>query len=62
MKKHIHKPKTFITRYFAGPVERDKPNPRAHGWKTVKQVCACGAWRSVNVNQQQDEPGYWQEV
>lgn len=60
MKKHIHKPRTFITRCFAGPVESDKPNPRAHGWATVKQVCPCGAWRLVNVNQGQKETGHWQ--
>ncbi len=58
--KHTHKPKTFISRCFSGPVDSRRPNPRAHGWATVEQVCPCGAWRLVNVNQKQKEIGYWQ--
>jgi hypothetical protein len=60
MKPHKHKPKQSVERCFAGPVECDKPNPRAHGWATVEQVCPCGAWRLVNVNQKQKETGHWQ--
>ncbi len=59
--KHRHKPEKFIQRCFRGPVESDKPNPRAHGWTTVEQTCRCGAVRLVNVNQQQFETGHWQE-
>jgi len=58
--KHLHKPKTFIVRCFAGPVDSYRPNPRAHGWMTVEQTCRCGAVRLVNANQQQFEIGYWQ--
>ena len=29
-------------------------------WATVEQVCPCGAWRLVNVNQGQKEVGHWQ--
>jgi hypothetical protein len=58
--KHTHKPKTFISRCFSGAVDSRRPNPRAHGWATVEQVCPCGAWRLVNVNQGQKEIGHWQ--
>ena len=58
--KHIHKPKTFIKRCFTGPVESDKPNPRAHGWATIEQACRCGAVRFVNYNLRQKEVGHWQ--
>jgi hypothetical protein len=58
--KHTHKPKTFISRCFSGAVDSRRPNSRAHGWATVKQVCPCGAWRLVNVNQGQKELGHWQ--
>jgi hypothetical protein len=61
MKKHVHKPKQSIERCFVGPVESARPNPRAHGWVEVEQVCRCGAWRLVNVNQKQKETGYWQQ-
>ena len=60
MRIHKHKIYLRIDRPFSGPVESDKPNPRAHGWATVEQVCPCGAWRLVNVNQKQKEVGYWQ--
>jgi len=58
--KHTHKPKTFISRCFSGAVDSRRPNPRAHGWATVEQVCPCGARRLANVNQGQKEIGYWQ--
>ena len=58
--KHTHKPKTSIKRCFTGPVESDKPNPRAHGWATIKETCRCGAVRLVNVNKGQKEVGHWQ--
>jgi len=58
--KHLHNPKTFVSRCFSGPVDSYRPNPRAHGWTTVEQTCRCGSTRLVNANQQQFEIGYWQ--
>jgi len=60
--KHKHRTKQRIERCFSGPVESDRPNPRAHGWVTVEQVCRCGAVRLVNLNQREVEAGYWQEA
>lgn len=59
--KHVHHPKRKIERPFSGAVESDKPNPYAHGWVTIEQICQCGARRLVNVNQKQKEVGYWRE-
>ena len=60
--KHKHRMKQRIERCFSGPVPSDRPNPRAHGWVTVEQVCRCGAERLVNVNGREVETGHWQEV
>ena len=58
--KHRHKVHLRVERPFGGSIESDKPNPRAHGWITVEQICRCGAVRFSNENQQEFEIGNWE--
>ena len=58
---HTHRPTTRTETAFRGPVSSARPNPAAHGWLTIADICRCGAVRLTNVNQGHAERGKWEE-
>lgn len=57
---HKHRPKAISIVPFSGPVVADQDR-RAHGGHAERQVCRCGAVRTVNVNGRWAERGPWSE-
>ena len=62
-KQHRHRALNAlsVTRGFAGCVNPDNPNPRAHGNIVIYETCRCGAKRAMNVNFNQTETSRWKE-
>lgn len=62
MKTHQHRKRTESEpRCYQHPVAWPE-NQAAHGNIVVRQVCRCGATRSVNINGVAREVGPWTEV
>jgi hypothetical protein len=57
--KHHHKAHASRVQPFTGPVTIKRPNPAAHGNRTIVLTCSCGAERRVNINGTHDEQGEW---
>ncbi len=58
-RKHKHKPITEKTVCFSGCCNSNKCDPRSHGCVTHIDVCACGAEKYTNVNQDCSETSGW---
>ena len=56
---HSHRIKNEVERSFAYCANPAQCDPRAHGWVTVWQECACGATRQANANGQWVERSSW---
>lgn len=56
---HRHSAETDTDRPYSGPIYSARPNRRAHGGITRVEQCACGATRSININNSHRETGSW---
>lgn len=59
---HVHRAAQQSEKPFTGPVRQFYQNPKAHGWMTLHQTCACGATRRINRNGTHTERGIWIEA
>lgn len=56
---HQHKAVTSSTHGYTAPIPGARYEPRAHGAVTIRETCACGAFRRTNSNGRFDERGPW---